>query len=132
MPAVRRITALGVTSLLDLSEQQWRRESGAQADESALFHLDARDALEALRDGTGWEIEYPRDVWRLHKLPGITTPAGRPCPRARLRFDRIPQPWLRELGKRWTKLRLTSGLGLTALSAIEGRGRNRVAENPGC
>lgn len=100
MPAVRRVQALGVASLLDLPEQEWRQKVGAQADESALFLLDARDALETLRDGSGREIEYPRDVRRLNKLPGITTPAGRPCPRARLRFDRIPQPWLRELGKR--------------------------------
>lgn len=70
-----------------------------------------------MRDGIGWEIEYPRDVWRLHKLPGITTPAGRPCPRARLRFDRITQPWLRGLAKRWTRLRLTSGLSIGAARA---------------
>jgi integrase len=114
MPAVRLVQALGVSSLLDLPERQWRQRAGAQADESLLFLLDARDALETLRDGTGWEIEYPRDVWRLHKLPGITVPAGRPCPRARLRFDRITQPWLRELGKRWTRLRLTSGLSIGA------------------
>ena len=81
---------------------------------SALFLIDARNALESLRDGTGWEIEYPQDVWRLHKLPGITIPAGRPCPRARLRFDRVTQPWLRELAKRWTRLRLTSGLSIAA------------------
>lgn len=56
-------------------------------------------------------------MWRLDKLPGITTPAGRPCPRARLRFDRISQPWLRELGKRWTRLRLTSGLSIGAARA---------------
>ncbi|WP_241002957.1 tyrosine-type recombinase/integrase [Streptomyces sp. CB01881] len=117
MPAVRRVTALGITSLLDLSEQQWRRQVGAQAAESLLFLLDARDALEALRDGIGWEIEYSRNVWRLDRLPGITTSAGRPCPRARLRFDRITQPWLRELGKRWTRLRLTSGLSIGAARA---------------
>ena len=114
MPAVRHAKAVGVTSLLDLTEQQWRQSAGAQVGESALFLLDARDALESLRDGTGWEIEYPRDVWRLHKLPGITVPAGRPCPRARLRFDRITQPWLRELAQRWTRLRLTSGLSIGA------------------
>jgi hypothetical protein len=62
MPAVRHVKTLGVASLLDLSEQQWRQRAGAQADESVLVLLDARDALEALRDGTGWEIEYPRDV----------------------------------------------------------------------
>lgn len=114
MPAVRHAKAVGVTSLLDLTEPQWRQSAGSQVGESALFLLDARDALESLRDGTGWEIEYPRDVWRLHKLPGITVPAGRPCPRARLRFDRITQPWLRELAKRWTRLRLTSGLSIGA------------------
>jgi hypothetical protein len=56
-------------------------------------------------------------VWRLHKLAGITTPAGRPCPHARLRFDRIAQPWLRELAKRWTRLRLVSGLSIGAARA---------------
>jgi len=114
MSAVRHVKALGITSLLDLSEQQWRRSAGSRAGESAMFLLDARDALESLRDGTGWEIEYPTDVWRLHKLPGVTVPAGRPCPRAHLRFDRITQPWLRELAKRWTRLRLTSGLSIGA------------------
>ena len=114
MPAVRHAQAVGVTSLLDLSEQQWRQGAGAQAGEAVLFLIDARDALESLRDGTGWEIEYPQDVWRLHKLPGITIPAGRPCPRARLRFDRITPLWLRELAKRWTRLRLTSGLSIGA------------------
>ena len=117
MPAVRHVQAVGVTSLLDLTEQQWRQSAGSQVGESALLLVDARDALEALRDGTGWEIEYPRDVWRLHKLPGITIPAGRPCPRARLRFDRITQPWLRELAKRWTRLRLASGLSIGAARA---------------
>ena len=114
MPAVRHVKTMGVTSLLDLTEQQWRQGAGSQAGESALFLIDARDSLESLRDGTGWEIEYPRDVWRLHKLPGITIPAGRPCPHARLRFDRITQPWLRELAKRWTRLRLASGLSIGA------------------
>jgi integrase len=117
MPAVRHVKASGVTSLLDWSERAWRRSAGAQVGESALFLIDARDALESLRDGTGWEIEYPRDVWRLHKLPGVTAPAGRPCPRARLRFDRITQPWLRELAKRWTRLRLASGLSIGAARA---------------
>ena len=79
MPAVRHVKAAGVSSLLDLTEQQWRHRAGSQVREAALFLIDARNALESLRDGTGWEIEYPRDVWRLHKLPGITIPAGRPA-----------------------------------------------------
>ena len=46
------------------------------------------------------------------------SPPRRPAlPRARLRFDRITQPWLRDLGKRWMRLRLTSGLSITAAKA---------------
>ncbi len=85
--------------------------------QSLIFLLDARYAIEALRDGTGWENEYPRDVWRLDRLPGIAGPAGHPCPRNRLRFDRITHPRLRDLGKRWTRLRLTSGLSTGAARA---------------
>jgi len=117
MQAVRHAKAAGVTSLLERSEHEWLHSAGSRVREPVLFLLDARDAAEALRDGTGWEIEYPRDVWRLHKLPGVTTASGRPCPRARLRFDRITQPWLREPGKRWMRLRLASGLSISAAKA---------------
>jgi site-specific recombinase XerD len=117
MQAVRQAKMADVSSLLDRSEQRWRQATGSRVREPVLFLLDARDAVESLRDGTGWEIEYAKDVWRLHKLPGIAAPSGRPCPRARLRFDRITQPWLRDLGKRWTRLRLASGLSITAAKA---------------
>ena len=44
---------------------------------------------------------------------GLTPNAGRaPDARNRLRFDRISQPWLRALVKRWARLRLTSGLAV--------------------
>ena len=97
MQAVRQARAAGVTSLLERSEEQWRQTTGSRVREPVLFLLDARDAVDSLRDGTGWEVEYRRDVWRLHKLPGVAAPFGRPCPRARLRLDRITGPWLREL-----------------------------------
>jgi integrase len=116
-PAVRLVSALGITSLLELSEEQWRAAAAARPNQSLVFLLDARYAIEALRDGTGWEVEYPRDVWRLDRLPGIVGPGGRPCPRDRLRFDRITHPRLRDLGKRWTRLRLTSGLSIGAARA---------------
>ena len=116
-PAVRLVATLGIASLLELSEEQWRVAAAARPNQSLIFLLDARYAIEALRDGTGWEVEYPRDVWRLDRLPGIAGPAGRPCPRARLRFDRITHPRLRDLGKRWTRLRLTSGLSIGAARA---------------
>jgi len=116
-PAVRLVSTLGIASLLDLSEQQWRDAAAARPNQSLIFLLDARYAIEALRDGSGWEVEYPRDVWRLDRLPGIAGPGGRPCPRARLRFDRISHPRLRDLGKRWSRLRLTSGLSIGAARA---------------
>lgn len=119
MQAVRQAQAAAVTSLLERSAQQWRQTAGSRVREPVLFllMLEAQDAVESLQEGTGWQIEYPRDVWRLHKLPSIAAPSGRPCPRARLRFDRITQPWLRELGKRWMRLRLTSGLSIAAAKA---------------
>ena len=116
MRAVRQAKTAGVSSLLERSEHEWRHMASSRVREPVLFLLEARDAVETLRDGTGWEAEYPRDVWRLHKLPGSTAP-GRPCPRAILRFDRISQPWLRELGKRWVRLRLTSGLSIATAKA---------------
>jgi len=115
--AVRQAQKAGVCSLLDYSEQDWRQAARSRLREPGLFILDARDAVETLRDGVGWEVEYPRDVWRLHKLPGITTSHGQPVPRRRLRFDRVAQPWLRQLGKRWVRLRLTSGLSVASATA---------------
>jgi integrase len=118
----------GVGSMLDLSEPQWRElarstrrvfaaDSGMRASsESFLIH--ARDAVESLRDGVGWEAEYPRDVWRLSRLPGLTLNSGRMATRGCLRFDQVSQPWLRDLGKRWVRLRLCSGL--SAATAVAG------------
>jgi integrase len=118
--AVHRARAAGVSSLLDYSEQEWRQISRSRMRAGGVFLLDARSAVEALRDGTGWEAEYSRDVWRLHLLPGIAVSADRPTQRAHLRFDRITQPWLRELGKRWIRLRLTSGLSpATAKAGVD-------------
>jgi site-specific recombinase XerD len=120
MQAVRLAKAVRVTSLLDLDENQWRQSAKSQVvRDPVLFLIESRDAVETLRDGAGWEVEYPRDIWRLHKLPGITTLATStvPRPRARLRFDRITQPWLRDLVKRWMRLRLTSGLSIAAAKA---------------
>ena len=51
-------------------------------------------------------------VWELSAVLFGLGPSD--LPRAHLRFDRITQPWLRELAKRWTRLRLTSGLSIGA------------------
>jgi hypothetical protein len=119
-----------VTSLLDLSEQQWRdlvrswRHSPGDGSGmwggSEAFLSFARDAVESLRDGVGWDVEYPRDVWRLAKLPGLTFNSGRSSARGTLRFDRVAQSWLKDLGKRWVRLRLVSGLSIaTAIAGVQ-------------
>ena len=111
--AVRRAREAGVESLLDLSEDQWRQASGSKGGTYQAFLLFARDAVEALAEGTGWEAEYHRDVWRLHRIPGLVMNPGKPPhSRIRLRFDRVTQPWLRALSKRWARLRLSSGLSV--------------------
>ena len=121
-PAVVRhlagfLAGSGASSLLDLPEQAWRQLHARQYPKRghntarALLRF-ARRQIEDLAYGRGWETEYPRDVWRLRNL-GIHD-----SPTACLYFDRIPQPWLRELAKRWTRWRLS-----TALSAeTAGRG----------
>lgn len=117
MEAIRLARAAGVSSLLDLTEEQWRHQAAAgRIREPVLFLAEVRDAVEVLRDGAGWESEYPRDVWRLERLPGITTPATAsvPRPRVRLHLERIGEPWLRDLAKRWLRLRLAGGLSITA------------------
>jgi hypothetical protein len=104
--AIHQARDAGVDSLLDLPGRQANgRRSGAQ---KILDY--ARDVVEMLDEGNGWEAEYPRDVWRVRRLPGLRTTAGsRPQQRTELRFDRIHQPWLRALAKRFMRLRLTSG-----------------------
>ncbi|MCF7547339.1 site-specific integrase [Pseudonocardia sp. WMMC193] len=110
-------------SLLDLSIPQWRRlfldrrtsTSRGRMTAPESFILGAREAVEKLRDGSGWDSEFHRDVWRLSALPGITHNATRSRAGSRLRFDRITQPWLRELTKRWIRWRLASGRAATTV-----------------
>ena len=106
---VRRIVlalaGAGVTSLLDWPEESWQRfpPAGRSCDGWPALHLYARRQIENLKYGQGWQIEYPRGTWRLRNLGFDDGPAH-------LRFDRIPQPWLRELAKRWVRWRLGTGL----------------------
>jgi integrase len=109
---IRQAREAGVASLLDQPAQWWADRAGPKTSSYPAFLAFARDVVETLHEGTGWEVEYPRDVWRIEKLPGLTTNASNPRPRNRLRFDRISQPWLRGLVKRWARLRLSSGLAV--------------------
>jgi integrase len=117
--AIRQARSAGVTSLLDYSAAQWQDLTAARRSTTyQAFLLFARDVVEALAEGTGWEAEFPRDVWRLHRLHGLTINPGKaPHPRIHLRFDRITQPWLRACAKRWARLRLSSGLTVGTVQA---------------
>ncbi len=109
---IRQAREAGVASLLDHSPQQWAERAGMKTSTYQAFLAFARDVVETLHEGSGWEVEYPRDIWRLGRLPGLTGNAGKPYSSTRLRFDRITQPWLRALVKRWSRLRLSSGLAV--------------------
>jgi integrase len=69
----------------------------------------AIECLLDLRDGTGWECEYERDVWRLRRV-GVAGHNG-----ARLDFTAVQPVWLRELAKRWCRWRMSCGVGLGQL-----------------
>jgi integrase len=96
-----------ITSLLDWPEQTWMQRfpaSSATKKAQRALLIYARRAIEDLAHGRGWDVEYPRDVWRLRNL-------GIDGPRATIDFGMIGQPWLQQLAKRWTRWRLTTGLG---------------------
>ncbi len=117
---IRQAREANVASLLDHSAEQWTKRAGPKTSSYPAFLAFARDVVEALHEGTGWEVEYPRDIWRLERLPGLTTDAGKPSTRTRLPFDRVSQPWLRTLVKRWSRLRLCSGLTVgTVVSDVQ-------------
>ena len=110
MQVVRFLATCPVTSLLDRPEEAWRQQLGRPAPKDSnprAFLVFARRQLEDLTAaGGGWDAEYGRDIWRLHNL-GFEG-------RQTLRFDRIPQPWLKELAKRWARWRISTGLCLEA------------------
>ncbi|WP_255345488.1 tyrosine-type recombinase/integrase [Streptomyces chartreusis] len=96
----------GMGSLLEWPEPIWCERiqsalTGRKA--SGPFLTYARAQAENLCYGTGWEIEYHRDEWRLRNL-GIQEI------RTRLYFGAITQPWLKDLTKRWARWRMASGI----------------------
>jgi integrase len=103
----------GTASLLNRDEDAWqqawkqrcpKRARPAQGDSSRALLIYARRRVEELRVGRGWNVEYPRDTWRLRNLGVSEGPAT-------VRFDQIPQPWLKDLAKRWIRWRLSGGIG---------------------
>jgi integrase len=73
------------------------------------------------RQDTRWDLEYGRDVWRLHEL-GIDDRQL-----AHIRFDGIAQPWLKALAKRWARWRLATGQ-VAAAAALGTRAVARFGE----
>jgi hypothetical protein len=99
--AIRRAREAGVASLLDRSPAQWRElarsrrrtPSGARLRaRNETFLVYAHEVVEALRDGTGWQVEYPRDVWRLSRLGGLKHSAAAPGPAATCGLTASPSP----------------------------------------
>jgi integrase len=105
---VRLLAQAGVASLLDHDEDTWREHSASLRTDTRARGLliYAYRTVVDLAEAGGWEAEYRRDIWRMHRL-GFEG-------RHTLQFNRIPQPWLREPAKRWIRLRLSRGLGLEA------------------
>lgn len=106
-PGIALAAASPVASLLDWPIERWveffdANHSAKHGQNGQIAFLRyAYRCLEDLLCGSGWEAEFPRDVWELHRL-GIEG-------RKRLRFDGIPQPWLRPLAKRFARWRLSIG-----------------------
>jgi integrase len=106
MIMVRFLAASGASSLLDRTEQEWRESFGMKRGNAVALLAWSRRQVADLAEGGGWDAEYPRDAWQMHRL-GFT---GRNV----LDFSRIPQQQLKDLAKRWIRWRLSTGLGLEA------------------
>jgi hypothetical protein len=112
MRVVRFLAETRVTSLIDHDEVSWRQQGRLVFKDSLSrsFLGYVYRKVEDLAEAGGWETEYPRDIWHMRRL-GFD--GGRT-----LHFDGIGQPWLRELAKRWTRWRISSGPGLAGVSGL--------------
>ncbi|GAA1963446.1 tyrosine-type recombinase/integrase [Catenulispora subtropica] len=113
--ALTLIRETQVSSILDLDEAAWRTHatgpSGKTSSSALTFLLDIHYHLEVLLAGGIWEREYDRDVWDLRRLTNKPQRTSR-----YLHFDRIPQPWIRALGKRWARQVFSHGTSNSALA----------------
>ena len=116
-PLLDHLSASEVESLLERPLDDWLAglPAAAALHTPRAFLGYAIECVLDLRDGTGWDSEYERDVWRLRRL-GVSGHDG-----ARLDFTAVQPPWLRELAKRWCRWRMSCGVGLGQLR------RDRIA-----
>jgi site-specific recombinase XerD len=111
----RLLAGSGMPSLLAWPQDMWHAFTTSQRTIHTSTHTlltYARDQIEALHLGSGWDVEYARQVWRLRNL-GIDVPG-----QAAISFAAISQPWLSDLAKRWTRWRL--GAGVNPNTAVKG------------
>lgn len=106
---VKFLAGSNATSLLQMTEDQWRTRIGRPAPKDSnprALLIYARRKVADLADAGGWDAEYPRDIWHLRRLgfDGNQT----------LNFEPIAQQQIRDLAKRWLRWRLSAGLGLEA------------------
>lgn len=104
--ALSWIRQSGVHSLTDWDESRWqefcRVERKGYNTLAHAFIQDTRFELRRLLIADDpWADQFPRDSWDL-RLVGLATEDCR-----RLHFGGIPQPWLRDLAKRWARWRLS-------------------------
>ncbi len=101
--AVNALAASGAGSILELTEAAWAHKLPRRGDSARALLISARREIEDLREGgCAWDTEYDRDLWRLRAL-------GVQGQQPSIRFDRIPQPWLKALAKKWTRWRAVAG-----------------------
>ena len=113
----------GAASLLDRGEADWRAACpprSARGGQAVALLAYAHRKVSDLAEGAGWDNEYSRDTWHMRRL-GVSSRC------AALRFAGISQPWLKDLAKRWTRWRLSTGLsaqscyrGVWALTRLSG------------
>jgi integrase len=106
--AVNFLAEGSTVSLLDNGEDELREKAHRKMPKDPAvgrFLVYAhRNLADLAHGGAGWEAEFGRDVWLMRRL-------GRPG-NEKLSFEKIPQPWLRDLAKRWVRWRLAAELNL--------------------
>jgi integrase len=106
--AVNFLAEGSTLSLLDNGEDELREKAYRRMPKDPAVGRFLAYAHRKLADlahgGAGWEAEFGRDVWLMRRL-------GRPG-NEKLSFEKIPQPWLRDLAKRWVRWRSAAELNL--------------------
>jgi integrase len=107
---IRDLADSGITSLLEHPEHEWpviradRNHGQASTRLRTGFLTFAIDELDKLRGTSSREHEFATDRWRLRRLGFTGSEVGWV-----LNFSGIPQPWLREVIKKFLRWRVDIG-----------------------